>query len=527
MQLRLAFVVVFLISACGLGYQLVAGTTSSYLLGDSVTQFSLTIGLYLFALGIGSWLSKFVDDDTALDTARDADQRAETPVDAAEEAGAPGSDSLVRRFVQVELAVAVAGGLSALLLLLAYQSELWFRPFLYLLILIIGTLVGIEIPLLVRILRRELELKELLARVLAWDYVGALVVALAFPLFLVPRLGLARTALALGLLNAAVALWSVSLFRERLRKPGALTLQGCLVVLLLATAFSQAQRLSTLAEHGLYANEILHAETTPYQRIVVTRGQDDFQLFLNGALQFSSGDEYRYHEALVHPAFAAAAEPRRALVLGGGDGLAVREILRHPGVERVTLVDLDAAVTRLARDLPLLRELNRAALDDPRVSVINADAMQFLADDRGLYDVVVIDFPDPSSFSVGKLYTRTFYERLAARLAPDGAVTVQCTSPRQAPRTYWCIIATLEDAGFYVRPYRCGVPSFGEWGFALAALREVPVPAAVPDGTRFLDADFMRTLFVLPLDCARPPGVEPNRLATQVLVRTYEAELGS
>lgn len=503
------FAVVFLISACGLGYQLVAGTASSYLLGDSVTQFSLTIGLYLFALGIGSWLSKYVGDD-----GRDGEE------------GAAGGGALVRRFVEVELAVAVVGGLSALFLMHAYASDLWFRPVLVLLILVVGTLVGIEIPLLVRILRAELELKELLARVLAWDYVGALFVALAFPLALVPRLGLARTALALGLLNALVALWSVSLFRERLPRRGALVVQGLLVTALLSGAFAHAGKLSALAEHGLYVNEIVHAETTPYQRVVVTRSPRDFQLFLSGALQFSSGDEYRYHEALVHPAMAAAAEPRRVLVLGGGDGLAVREVLRHAAVERVVLVDLDEAVTRLAREFPPLVELNGGALADPRVTLVHADAMQYLADDRGVHDVVIVDFPDPSSFSVGKLYTETFYERLMARVAPDGAVSVQSTSPLQAPRSYWCIAATLEAAGFVVRPYRCGVPSFGEWGFMLATLRVVPVPAAVPEGTRFLDAEVMPTLFVLPRDTARPPRSEVNRLATQTLVRTYEEELG-
>ncbi|MEZ6013702.1 MAG: polyamine aminopropyltransferase [Planctomycetota bacterium] len=496
MQLRLAFVVVFLISACGLGYQLVAGTVSSYLLGDSVTQFSFTIGLYLFALGIGSWLTKFIERD------------------------------LVQRFIEIELAVAVAGGLSALCLMHAYASDLWFRPVLVLEILLVGTLVGIEIPLLVRILRDELDLRELLARVLAWDYVGALVVALAFPLVLVPRLGLVRSALALGLLNAAVALWSVSLFRARVRRPGALALQGAFVSLVLATVFGQAGRLTALAEHGFYANEVVHAETTPYQRVVLTRSKHDFQLFLNGALQFSSGDEYRYHEALVHPAMATAAEPRRVLILGGGDGLAVREVLRHTDVERVTLVDLDGAVTRLAREFPPLVALNAGSLSDPRVTVINADAMQFLAEDRGVYDVAIVDFPDPASFSVGKLYTQTFYERLVARMASDGAIAVQSTSPRQAPRSYWCIAATLESAGLFVRPYRCGVPSFGEWGFMLAAQREVPVPAKVPAGTRFLDAEFMRTLFVLPRDAARPEGIEPNRLSTQALVRSYEAELG-
>ena len=497
MQLRLAFVVVFLISACGLGYQLVAGTVSSYLLGDSVTQFSITIGLYLFALGIGSWLTKFIDE------------------------------RLVERFVQIELAVALAGGFSALGLMFANQSELWFRPLMVTEILLIGTLVGIEIPLLMRILQQELELKDLLARVLAWDYVGALLVALLFPLVMVPRLGLARTAVALGLVNALVGLWSIGLFKDRLRRPGALRLQGAAVLVLLAFAFAQANRWTALAEHDFYANEIVFAETTPYQRVVVTRSRRDFQLFLSGALQFSSGDEYRYHEALVHPAMAAAAQPRRVLVLGGGDGLAVREILRHPEVERVTLVDLDPAVTRLAREYAPLVELNGDSLHDPRVTLMHDDAMHFLKVDKGRYDVAIVDFPDPHAFSVGKLYTTRFYELLASRMASDGAAAVQSTSPRQAPRSYWTIVATLESAGFAVQPYRCGVPSFGEWGFSLATLRRVDPPGSVPEGLRFLTPEFMGTLFVLPVDSERPVGIEANRLNTQELVRTYEAELGS
>ncbi|MEM9801398.1 MAG: polyamine aminopropyltransferase [Planctomycetota bacterium] len=494
MRLHLAFAVVFLASACGLGYQLVAGTTSSYLLGDSVTQFSITIGLYLFALGIGSYLTRFVERD------------------------------LAATFVRVELAVAVAGGVSALLLFLAWRSELWFRPLLYGEILLVGTLVGIEIPLLVRLLREELELKELLARVLSWDYVGALVAALLFPLLLVPRLGLARSALAFGIVNALVALWSVSLFRGRIRRPTALRAQCALVTVVLAVLFARAEALSRIAEHEVYAGEIVHAQTTPYQRVVVTRARGAFQLFLSGALQFDSEDEYRYHEALVHPVMASVEEPRRVLVLGGGDGLACREILRHPEVERVVLVDLDRAVTDLARTYGPLVDLNGDALSDPRVEVVNRDAMAWLEEGAGLFDVAILDFPDPYSFSVGKLYTDTFYASLLERLAPDGAFAVQSTSPRLAPNSYWCIMATIESLGLGVLPYHAAVPSFGEWGFALASRRALEVPRDVPEGLRYLSDEFVPTLFVLPED-AGPRDVEVNRLSTQSLVRYYDDEL--
>jgi len=495
MRLRLTFVVVFLISACGLGYQLIAGSVSSYLLGDSVTQFSLTIGLYLFALGIGSWLTRYLEGN------------------------------LADRFVAIELAVAVAGGFSALALMFAYGSDLWFRPVLYGVILMVGTLVGIEIPLLMRILKDELDFKDLLAKVLAFDYVGALLVAVVFPLAMVPRLGLVRSALALGALNAAVALWSVSLFGERVRRPVRRKLECGVVLVALVVGLATAERLTRISEHRFYANEVVHASTSPYQRVVLTRSAHDFQLFLSGSLQFHSADEYRYHEALVHPAMASAAHPRRVLVLGGGDGLAVREILRHDSVERVTVVDLDPAVTELAMRDPI-RSLNEGSLADPRVTVVNEDAMAWLTGDVGLWDVAIVDFPDPHSFSIGKLYTRTFYERLARRVAPDGAVVVQSTNPRMAPNSYWCIVRTMEEAGWSVRPYHAAVPSFGVWGYSLGTRREVPVPDRVPDGCRFLTSEYLPTLFTLPADLV-PRDVDTNQLNTQALVRYYERELDS
>ena len=493
MRLRLTFIVVFLISACGLGYQLIAGSVSSYLLGDSITQFSLTIGLYLFALGIGSFLTKYLEKN------------------------------LADRFVAIELAVAVAGGFSALALMFAYGSPLWFRPVLYLVIIMVGTLVGIEIPLLMRILKDELEFKDLLAKVLAWDYVGALLVSLVFPMVMVPRMGMVRSALALGALNAAVALWSVSLFGDRVRHPVRRRLECGAVLVSLVLGLVLSDRLTRISEHEYYANEVVHAETSPYQRVILTRSASDFQLFLSGSLQFHSADEYRYHEALVHPAMASASHPRRVLVLGGGDGLAVREILRHPSVERVTVVDLDPAVTELAKRSPII-ELNESSLLDERVTVVNADAMAWLTGDVGLWDVAIVDFPDPHSFSVGKLYTRTFYERLAERLAPDGAIAVQSTNPRMAPNSYWCIVRTMEAAGWSTRPYHAAVPSFGVWGYVLGTRRQAPVPSRVPSGCKFLTADYMPGLFTLPADLA-PREVEINRLNTQSLVRYYEREL--
>jgi spermidine synthase len=302
--------------------------------------------------------------------------------------------------------------------------------------------------------------------------------------------------------------------------------KAVVVILALTVAFAYGERLTDLAEEGLYADTVVFARSTPYQRIVLTRAGHQFQLFLNGNLQFSSADEYRYHEALVHPALALVPQARRVLVLGGGDGLAAREILKHASVAEVVLVDLDPEMTRLAVENPLMRELNGESLLSPKVHVVNEDALLWLGREdgtAGLFDAAIVDFPDPHNFSLGKLYTTRFYSLLRSRLDPDGVVAVQSTSPLMARRSYWCINRTLEAAGFFVRPYHALVPSFGEWGYALGALRPFEPPHEVLPGLRYLDARTLASLFVLGPDMARVE-TEVNRLNNQALVRYYDQE---
>jgi spermidine synthase len=209
--------------------------------------------------------------------------------------------------------------------------------------------------------------------------------------------------------------------------------------------------------------------------------------------------------------------------MGGGDGLALREILRYPTVESVTLVDLDPAMTNLSTSFPPLADLNKHSFADPRVTVINQDAMIWLENPAEPFDVAIIDFPDPNTFALGKLYTTRFYKLLKARLTPESAVSIQSTSPLFARASYWCIMKTLESSGFVVRPYQTSVPSFGVWGFALARLQAFEPPTAAPQGLRFLDDKAMAGLFLLSTDIS-PVPVEVNRLDNQSLVRYYEAE---
>lgn len=493
------FVNVFVVAICGLVYELLAGTLGSYLLGDSVTQFSLVIGLYLSAMGVGAWLSR----------------RLET--------------NLAARFVEIELAVALVGGVSAPVLFLAFGTVVHFQVVLLAFVGAIGVLVGLELPILMRLLEGQLALKDLVSRVLTFDYIGALAAALLFPLVLVPKLGLVRSSLAAGAANALVAVWGTYLLKTRLGKRArGLRVRAVLVLAGMLVALAFGDRFTAWAEDEMYADPVIYAQTTPYQRIVVTRGRAGWQLFLNGNLQFASADEYRYHEALVHPMMAAAAAPvKRVLVLGGGDGLALREILAHPGIEHVTLVDLDPAMTTLAHHLPILGELAKHSFEDPRVTVINDDAMVWLGapEHAGLWDAIVVDFPDPNTFALGKLYTKVFYRRLYAHLAPAGAVVVQATSPLFARRSYWCIVETMRAAGFVVAPYQVTVPSFGVWGYALARTVPFAPPVKAPTDVplRYLNDGAMVAMFDMPKDMG-PVPVEVNQLDNQMLVRYYERE---
>jgi spermidine synthase len=496
----LLFLNVFVIATCGLIYELLAGTLSSYVLGDSVTQFSLIIGIYLFAMGVGSWLSRFIDK------------------------------RIPEKFIDIEFAVAILGGFSAPLLFLTFSRISYFSIVLYTMVFLIGTLVGLEIPLLMRILKDELDFKDLVSRVLAFDYIGALAASLLFPLFLVPNLGLNRTSLLFGMINAGVGIWGTWLLQPLIKKSVTfLRVKGFVVMVLLVIAFIKADTLTTLAEDGLFMDNIIYAKSSHYQRIVVTKGKTGYALFLNGNLQFNSFDEYRYHEALVHPGFAAyGAAPKRVLVLGGGDGLALREVLKYPSVEAVQLVDLDPEMTRVSDAVPALGELNNHAFKDPRVTVTNADAFVWLdAIQAEPFDVAIVDFPDPNNFALGKLYSTRFYNLLKARLKPDSAVVIQTTSPLIARRSYWCIIKTLEAAGFTVKPYQTTVPSFGIWGFALAKLQPFDAPVKPPGGVdlKFLNDNTFAAMFGFSSDTTLPEGeIEINRLDNQALVRYYESE---
>ncbi len=487
----LLFISVLLVAACGLIYELVAGTLASYLVGDSVFQFSTIIGTYLFAMGIGSALSRYLNR------------------------------GLVYRFVWIELLLGVIGGFSSALLMMAFAFTQGFELILYALVIVMGVLVGLEIPLLMRIVRDRYEFRDVIAHVLTFDYLGALGASLLFPILLVPRLGLVRSAMLFGLINAGVALWTTYLFSAQLS--GTRTLRvACVVVLFgLGIGMADARHITATAEDNIYADDIIFARDTRYQHLVLTRFKDDLRLFLNSHLQFSSRDEYRYHEALIHPGLASIPTPRHVLVLGGGDGLAVREILKYPQIESITLVDLDPEMTKLFSTHPMLTRLNDKSFLSPRVHIVNADAFPWVDSNTDSFDFIVIDFPDPTNYSLGKLYTTAFYRAAARHLSAQGLMVVQSTSPMFARDSFWCIAQTLKQAGLQTYPYHVYVPSFGEWGFVLTGTHDYIPPTSLPSGLRFINVEGLSALFQFPPDMA-PLPMPPNQLNSQVLVRAYE-----
>jgi spermidine synthase len=517
-------VCVFVIALCGLVYELIAGTLASYLLGDSVTQFSLTIGIFLTAMGVGSWLSRYVGKRLAV------------------------------ALVIAEILVGIIGGLTALAGFVSFAYTGFAPVVLAGCVFAVGALVGLEIPLVLRILEERRSLRVTVANVFTVDYVGALAASLLFPFLLLPWLGLVRAGFVAGLTNVIVA----GLLLRALRDQVGPARRGLASLVLVSTLFLTAGavasgRLVSWVENQIYQDEIIYAVDTPYQRLVVTRWRDDVRLFLDGHLQFSSVDEYRYHETLAHPALSLADRRDRVLILGGGDGLLAREILRYPEVTRVDLVDLDPEVTRLFRENPTLAALNEGAHSDDRVRIHSADALRYLEDTDEIYDVILMDLPDPNRDSLAKLYSRAFFRLALRRLAAGGIVATQATSPYRARHAFWCIANTMDatslgpeeeqdtrSAGdtrdsddsrdtsgrgaprrLHAYPYHTVLPTFGTWGFVVASDRPRDVKdlqLEVP--MRYLSKEILDGLFRFPTDMARVE-TELNELSTPVLGDYY------
>jgi spermidine synthase len=442
---RLSFILkicVFATGCAAMVTEYTLATLASYLLGDSIRQWTIVISLMLFSMGLGSRYSRKFEAQ------------------------------LLDRFVLIEFGLSFLCTFSAMFCFWISAYTINFGLVIYAVACMIGFMTGLEIPLITRINQSYESLRENISSVMEYDYYGGLLGGALFAFVLLPFLGLTYTPVLIGSLNLLVASLILWYFPDRLMRPRILNIQFAALFLVSVLAFVVAKPIVLYGEQHKYKDKIVYQEQTRYQKIVVTQWKEDYWLFINGSTQFSTYDEERYHEPLVHPLMGLIKERKDILLLGGGDGLAAREILKYPDVENLTLVDLDPAMTRLARQDTIFLSINQGSLNDPRVRVVNQDAYQFIKNSGDLYDAVIIDLPDPKSVSLSLLYSLGFYKMVEKHLKPFGSMVTQSTSPLYSPEAFLCIKKTMEAAGFSTVPYQNSVPSMGQWGWVIGVRHE-------------------------------------------------------
>lgn len=514
----LLWVCMFATGACGITLEYIQATLGSFILGNSHFQWAMVIGLMMFWMGIASAGQKLIKDK-----------------------------HLIIGFIASEMLIAVIGGFSPSITYWAFGSTEHFQLVQYMFISLIGILIGLELPLIMRINEHfSEELSSNVSQVLSADYLGSLAGALIWVFLLLRFFPLTESCFIAAGVNFTIAALAYVYFMYK----GLVKRSYLLIVLMASIAASLVygymnnREWNLKNEQRLYEDPIVFSKATTFQHLVFTYNEshDSYSLFINGHTQFASEDEDRYHEPLVHPVMSLIPDHRRVLILGGGDGLALREILKYPDVEEIILVDLDPEMTEIAANNPIFRKLNNNAFDDARVrrlasdgvfagmstplfqetgeadkdtklerteqiatvSVINIDADTFLSNVGGHFNAIFIDLPDASTPELSKLYSRGFYIKIRKHLAENGMMVTQASSPYHAKKSFLCIGKTLRAAGFSALPYHVNVPSFGEWGFYLAWKntkssdyvdgRILELAFTIP--TRFITGDLFRSMLV-------------------------------
>ena len=529
------------IGICGISYEYTFSKLASDIMGNSVRQWAIVIGLMMFFMGIGADLQKYLPDRYIVD-----------------------------QFIFLEILLGFLGVIGPTVVIFAFgEFHDQFIIVHYFFICSIGLLIGLEIPLLTRVNQRTApSLKENLGMILKMDYVGSFIGALIWT-FILPRFfNLLETSFVLGIINVLVAVITWFWFRGWLRYKRMIPLVAGIANVLLISGVSNGRKIQLSAEQKLYKDPIIYTETTPFQHIVLTQSRsNDLYLYINGHLQFSSIDEHIYHEFLVHPVMAGPRPKKRVLILGGGDGLAVREVLKYPSVESITLVDIDPGITNLARDLPELVRLNQNSLngplvsivksegisegekrglslggqgffrrqkrvDDVEVSIVNIDAYQFVESISGIFDVIIIDFPDPNDISLSKLYSLEFYTHIRNRLAFDGVLIQQSTSPTFAKETFRLIGRTMQKAGYATVPIHHTVPSFGDWGWWIAGHAErfgrtgmrqqLESIEELPENVRYITPNLIKSSLHFGKDFFKDQGTEINTILEDKAFLNYQ-----
>ncbi len=379
--------------------------------------------------------------------------------------------NLLEKFIWIEITLSILASLVSLITYSAATYTMYTGVVIYGLCIVIGLLIGMEIPLVIRINDSFETLKVNVSSMMENDYYGSLLGGVFFAFFGLPFLGLTYTPFVLGFVNYSVAivllvvLWKDLDISIKTR----LSLSNFAVLILLITGLLSANSIVAHGEEMRYKDKVIYAKQTKYQKLVITQSHSDYWLFINGNQQLSTVDEIMYHEPLVHPLLKLCPNPMDILILGGGDGCAAREVLKYDQVKSITMVDLDPDMTRLAAEHPVLSEINQHALDDKKVTIINQDGYTYLEKENKYYDIIIIDLPDPKTIELGRLYSYEFYKLCYKVMRPNGLIITQAGSPYFAARAFKCIDKTMAEAGFSTVPLHNQVVTLGEWGWISGA----------------------------------------------------------
>ena len=487
----------------GIVAEYILSTLATYFLGNSVFQWTMIVSIMLFSMGVGSRLSKFIQSN------------------------------LLQNFIRIEFTLSI---LVAFVSVITYSIAAHYGSagfIIYLLCIVIGLLIGMEIPLVIRLNNEYEALHVNVSSVMENDYYGSLLGGVFFAFIGLPYLGLTYTPFILGSINFFVACSLFAMLRNSITAPQRqrLLLTTMVVFFLIAGGSLMADDIIKYGEAMRYKDEVVFEKQSKYQKITITQSQDDFWLFINGNQQLSSVDEVMYHEPLVHPVMGLSRSPKNVLIIGGGDGGAAREVLKYQEVESISVVDLDPAMTTLGQEHYLLVEMNQNAMNHPKVTVINTDGFNFLESSRAYFDVIIIDLPDPKSIELGRLYSFEFYRLCHKRLRPNGLIITQAGSPYYAARAFNCIDLTMQEAGFTTIPLHNQVVTLGEWGWVMgaknakkeqlkSALQNLPFND-IPTAWINTEAMTMITSFGKKAFMQDTLQVEVNRIHNPVLYRYY------
>lgn len=488
----------------GIVAEYILSTLATYFLGDSVLQWTLIVSVMLFSMGLGSRFSKYL------------------------------KKNLLQKFIFIEFALSVLVSFSSLAAYTISAFSVYNGFVIYFLSILIGILIGMEIPLVVRLNDEHEELRVNVSSVLEKDYFGSLAGGLFFAFVGLPYLGLTYTPFILGMVNFLVALLLIFLLWKQVKTQFKRSIQllSAGIFVLLVAGFFLAKPIIFFGEQMRYKDKIVYEEQSKYQKIVITQWKDDYWLFINGNQQLSTIDEVLYHEPLVHPAMSMAANPTNILVMGGGDGCAVREILKYPSVENITLVDLDPAMTQLGQKNPIIKELNKNSMNNSKLQIRNEDGYNFIENSEDFYDVIIIDLPDPRTVELGRLYSFEFYSMCYRHLRSNGIIVTQSGSPYYATKAFRCIEKTIAEAGFSVLPYHNQIVTLGEWGWVLGTKRQTEkgelkkIAQSLNFGnieTQWLNNEAMKLMTSFGKEIFIPAGdtIKVNRIHDPVLYRYY------